>query len=102
MEPVDVPRQEELLETDNLPLSIVLPTYNESQNIASMLDSIAGTLSADAHGEIIVVDDNSPDGTGDIAIEHAKKFSNKKLRIQVIRRPDLAGQIRRLVQRLLE
>jgi dolichol-phosphate mannosyltransferase len=88
---VDLPRQEELLKTGNVPLSIVLPTYNESQNIASMLDSIAGTLAADVHAEIIVVDDNSPDGTGDIASEHAKKFSNKKLRVQVIRRPDKQG-----------
>jgi dolichol-phosphate mannosyltransferase len=88
---VDLPRQEELLKTGNMPLSIVLPTYNESQNIASMLDSIAGTLSSDAHAEIIVVDDNSPDGTGDIASEHAKKLGNRKLQVQVIRRPDKQG-----------
>jgi dolichol-phosphate mannosyltransferase len=74
-----------------MPLSIVLPTYNESQNIASMLDSIAGTLAADAQAEIIVVDDNSPDGTGDIASNHAKKFDGKKLQVRVIRRPDKQG-----------
>ncbi|HVD21295.1 MAG TPA: glycosyltransferase, partial [Nitrososphaera sp.] len=48
-------------------LSIVLPTYNESQNIVKMLDSIAQTLSpySAAGAEIIVVDDNSPDGTAE-------------------------------------
>lgn len=89
MKHVDLPRQEELLKTGKVPLSIVLPTYNESQNITRMLDSIADTLSADALAEIIVVDDNSPDGTGDIASQY--KVNNKKLRIQVIRRPGKLG-----------
>ncbi|AFU58745.1 dolichol-phosphate mannosyltransferase [Candidatus Nitrososphaera gargensis Ga9.2] len=74
-----------------MPLSIVLPTYNESQNIAKMLDSIAEALPADTAAEIIVVDDNSPDGTGDIAAQHAKNISNKKVRIEVIRRPGKMG-----------
>jgi dolichol-phosphate mannosyltransferase len=86
---VELPRQEELLKTDKVPLSIVLPTYNESQNITKMLDSIAETLPADAHAEIIVVDDNSPDGTGDIASRH--KVGNKGLHIQVIKRPAKLG-----------
>ncbi len=86
---MDLPRQEELLKTGNVPLSIVLPTYNESQNITRMLDSIAEALPVDAHAEIIVVDDNSPDGTGDIASRH--KVSNKKLSIQVIKRPCKLG-----------
>ena len=88
---MDVPAQEELLKEGKRPLSIVLPTYNESQNIAKMLDSIAETLPADTAAEIIVVDDNSPDGTGDVASQHAKNISNKKLRIEVIRRPDKLG-----------
>ncbi|MEP0824688.1 MAG: glycosyltransferase family 2 protein [Nitrososphaera sp.] len=78
-----------MLKTGNVPLSIVLPTYNESQNITRMLDSIAEALPVDAHAEIIVVDDNSPDGTGDIASRH--KVSNKKLSIQVIKRPCKLG-----------
>jgi dolichol-phosphate mannosyltransferase len=90
MLPVDVPRQEELLKTGNVPLSIVLPTYNESQNIARMLDSIADAIPADSAAEIIVVDDSSPDGTGDIASRHALNIRNK-LRIQVISRPGKQG-----------
>jgi len=91
MKVVELPRQEELLRTDMVPLSIVLPTYNESQNIARMLDSIAEVIPADSNAEIIVVDDNSPDGTGDIASQHAKIMNNKKLLVQVIRRPDKQG-----------
>lgn len=90
MVPVDLPRQEELLKTGKVPLSIVLPTYNESQNIAKMLDSIAETLPADSAAEIIVVDDNSPDGTGDIASQHARNIG-RKLKVQVIRRPGKQG-----------
>ena len=88
---MDVPAQEKVLKAGKRPLSIVLPTYNESQNIARMLDSIAETLPADTAAEIIVVDDNSPDGTGNIASQYAKNISRKKLHIEVINRPDKLG-----------
>ncbi|HEX2615137.1 MAG TPA: glycosyltransferase family 2 protein [Nitrososphaera sp.] len=86
-----MPAQEELLKRGNVPLSIVLPTYNESQNIARMLDSIAGALPAGTAAEIIVVDDNSPDGTGDIATLHGKSINSGKLRIEVVRRQGKLG-----------
>ncbi|HEY3094175.1 MAG TPA: polyprenol monophosphomannose synthase [Nitrososphaera sp.] len=86
-----VPRQEEMVKTDKMLVSIVLPTYNESQNIARMVDSIVRTLPDDTVTEIIVVDDNSPDGTGDIASRHAKNISNEKLRVEVISRPEKQG-----------
>jgi dolichol-phosphate mannosyltransferase len=91
---VDLPRQEEMVKPSKAKLSIVLPTYNESQNIVRMLDSIAETLSPYAAAEIIVVDDNSPDGTADIASLHAKNISNKssnKLHVQIIRREGKFG-----------
>ncbi|MCU0612194.1 MAG: glycosyltransferase [Candidatus Eisenbacteria bacterium] len=43
--------------------SVVLPTYNEASNIVNLIRSIIGNLPADWEHEIIVVDDNSPDGT---------------------------------------
>lgn len=46
------------------PVSIVLPTYNEKDTIEALLREIAGRISPDS--EIIVVDDDSPDGTGKI------------------------------------
>jgi dolichol-phosphate mannosyltransferase len=52
-----------------------------------MLDSIAETLSPYKGSEIIVVDDNSPDGTAEMAKSHAKIVSTKKkIRIEIISR----------------
>ncbi|MDH5542177.1 MAG: polyprenol monophosphomannose synthase [Nitrospinota bacterium] len=48
-------------------VSIVIPTYKESENIVSLVKQIAeGFRDSGAHIEIIVVDDNSPDGTADM------------------------------------
>jgi dolichol-phosphate mannosyltransferase len=91
---VDLPRQEEMVKPSKAKLSIVLPTYNESQNIVRMLDSIAETVSPYAAAEIIVVDDNSPDGTAEIASLYAKNISNNnrnKLHVEVIRREGKFG-----------
>jgi dolichol-phosphate mannosyltransferase len=88
---LDAPAQERLLKTGKVPLSIVLPTYNESQNIVRMLNSIAGALPAGTAAEIIVVDDNSPDGTGDIASLHGKSTNSGKLGIKVVRRQGKLG-----------
>jgi len=43
---------------------VILPTYNESQNLPRIVPLI---LSQDSRLEILVVDDNSPDGTGRLA-----------------------------------
>jgi dolichol-phosphate mannosyltransferase len=91
---VDLPRQEEMVKPSKAKLSIVLPTYNESQNIVRMLDSIAETVSPYAAAEIIVVDDNSPDGTAEIASLYAKNISNNnrnKLHVEIIRREGKFG-----------
>lgn len=84
---MDLPRQEEMVKPSKAKLSIIVPTYNESQNIVRMLDSIAETLSPYKGSEIIVVDDNSPDGTAEMAKSHAKIISTKKkIRIEIINR----------------
>jgi dolichol-phosphate mannosyltransferase len=45
--------------------SIVVPTYNEAGGIEKLIAALAGVFAENAlDGEIIVVDDNSPDGTG--------------------------------------
>jgi dolichol-phosphate mannosyltransferase len=87
---LDLPRQEEMLKPGKLALSVVVPTYNESQNIAVMLDSIAEALPVGLAAEIIVVDDNSPDGTGRIAIQHAKSLDGR-LHVEVIVRQAKMG-----------
>ena len=89
---MDLPRQKEMINPAKAKLSIVLPTYNESQNIVRMLDSIAETLSPFAAAEIIVVDDNSPDGTADIASLHARNIpNNRKIHVEIIRREGKFG-----------
>lgn len=56
----------------NEQVSIIVPTYNESQNILSILKSIEDNLPKNSPVETIVVDDNSPDGTGNIVEEYIK------------------------------
>jgi dolichol-phosphate mannosyltransferase len=43
---------------------VVMPTYNEADNVSEMIREV---LSEDSSIEVLVVDDNSPDGTGEIA-----------------------------------
>jgi len=51
---------------NNPQVSIIVPTYNESQNIVGILKSIRESIPKGIFTETIVVDDNSPDGTGKI------------------------------------
>ena len=56
-----------------LKFSIVVPTYNEAGGIERLIATLSGIFKASAlDGEIVVVDDNSPDGTGAIVdrLEH--------------------------------
>jgi dolichol-phosphate mannosyltransferase len=48
---------------------LVMPTYNEAENIERIIRAVAGELARVAPGQhrILIVDDNSPDGTGTIA-----------------------------------
>ena len=55
-------------------LSIIIPTYNESQNILKILKSIGEILPPNILTEAIVVDDNSPDGTGKIVENYLQNF----------------------------
>ena len=55
-------------------VSIIIPTYNESQNIIKILKSIGDFLPKNILAEAIVVDDNSPDGTGKIVENYLKDF----------------------------
>ncbi|WP_394835027.1 polyprenol monophosphomannose synthase [Pendulispora rubella] len=55
---------------------IVTPTYNEKDNLPRFIDAVRN---AAPEADIMVVDDNSPDGTGDIADAIASK--DKKVRV---------------------
>lgn len=80
---------------------IVIPTYNEKQNITRLIPQICGLPVSDLN--ILVVDDNSPDGTADIVeslrnnvalseVEGSQSNQNKlHNRINLIKRPSKLG-----------
>jgi dolichol-phosphate mannosyltransferase len=63
---------------------VVIPTYNELANLPLIVPQI---LAQDPRLEVLVVDDNSPDGTGKLADEMAAK----EPKIHVLHRPEKAG-----------
>jgi len=58
-------------------VSIIIPTYNESENVIHVLKSIIEHIPEDITAEAIVVDDNSPDGTGKIVDDYINDEQNK-------------------------
>lgn len=64
---------------------IIIPTYNEKANISLVLEHITTTV---PHVDIVVVDDNSPDGTAD-AVKSFAAASQKN--IKVLRRTGRRG-----------
>ena len=58
----------------NAQISIIIPTYNESQNILQILKSIKDNLPKNFVTQAIVVDDNSPDGTGKLVEDYLKNI----------------------------
>jgi dolichol-phosphate mannosyltransferase len=63
---------------------VVIPTYNEAENLPLLVPKI---LEQDPRLEVLVVDDNSPDGTGKLANELAETRS----RVHVLHRPIKEG-----------
>jgi dolichol-phosphate mannosyltransferase len=63
---------------------VVLPTYNERENVPQIVPAI---LAASAALDVLVVDDNSPDETGALADEIARRDS----RVRVLHRPRKEG-----------
>ena len=57
-------------------ISIVIPTYNEKDNITPLIERLSRTLEGRKY-EILLVDDNSKDGTVDIAAALAEKYPVK-------------------------
>ena len=66
-------------------ITVVTPTYNEAENLPKLVSALF-SLPLDLH--VLVVDDNSPDGTGEIAEELVKQYPG---RIDVLHRPGKMG-----------
>lgn len=63
-------------------ISIIIPTYNERDNIEKLIKEILGVVKA----EIVVVDDDSPDGTSDIVAKLSRQNKNIRLLRRIGRR----------------
>ena len=73
-------------------VSIIIPTYNESENIIPVLKSIGDHLPRNVWVEAIVVDDNSPDGTGKVVEDYITDSQNEaEYSINVIHRKAKSG-----------
>jgi dolichol-phosphate mannosyltransferase len=84
-------RAERLQEPDGLVVEtvsrrtlVVIPTYNEGMNVGPLLQRI---LSVDESIEILVIDDGSPDGTGDMV----DAVASSTPRVRAIHRPSKLG-----------
>jgi dolichol-phosphate mannosyltransferase len=83
MEP---PTDSELQSGDVAPVFIVIPTYNEAGNLPAIAAALF-ELPVDRL-EVVVVDDNSPDGTGEVAEKLARRYDR---RVHVIHRAHKQG-----------
>ncbi|MEM3519148.1 MAG: glycosyltransferase [Candidatus Hadarchaeales archaeon] len=81
----DISKRRPTLRGGGSAISIVLPTYNERENIKKVIERIEKFMKQKC--EIIVIDDNSSDGTADVAESLSQKYDN----IKVIRRPRRLG-----------
>lgn len=64
---------------------LMLPTYNERENLENLVREI---ISTEPRVDILIIDDSSPDGTGEIANRLSSEFD----RIKVVHRPPKSGR----------
>jgi dolichol-phosphate mannosyltransferase len=53
---------------------VIVPTYNEIENLPLVVEKVMALQMAGVQIELLIVDDNSPDGTGKLADEYSKRF----------------------------
>lgn len=71
-------------------VTIVVPTYNERDTISELLPRIARATGAACRCEVVVIDDSSPDGTGEVVAGVAAELQDV-LPILLITRPGKSG-----------
>lgn len=72
-------------EAESPSVVVVVPTYNERLNLTTLVE---GVLANGPNFHLVIVDDNSPDGTGQLADELAARYPG---RIDVLHRPGKGG-----------
>jgi dolichol-phosphate mannosyltransferase len=65
-------------------VAVIIPTYNERDNIEAIIDRVRTSV---PEADVLVVDDNSPDGTGELA----EKLAAGDSHIHLLRRPGKSG-----------
>ena len=75
------------MNTERPAVSIVVPTFNERDNIGLLFEGICSALAASWPFEVIVVDDNSPDGTAAVV----RGLAAKNESIRLLARPGKLG-----------
>ena len=65
---------------------VIIPTYNEKENISAIIDAVLGL---EHNFDVLIIDDNSPDGTADIV--KAKMASVDEGRINIVEREGKLG-----------
>lgn len=66
-------------------ITVITPTYNEAENLPKLVSAL---FSLPLDLSLLIVDDNSPDGTGKLADDLAKKYPG---RVEVLHRPGKMG-----------
>ena len=73
-------------------LVILMPTYNEKANLGALLPQIKTVFDKlQIKGGLVVVDDNSPDGTGAFVDGQIKLLSDQNFFVDIIKRPGKLG-----------
>jgi dolichol-phosphate mannosyltransferase len=67
-------------------LLIIIPTYNEAENITPLIDAVFAIVPKET--EILVVDDNSPDGTAEAVEKIIIRYPG---RLHILKRPGKQG-----------
>ncbi|MEO2137343.1 MAG: glycosyltransferase, partial [bacterium] len=63
---------------------VCIPTYNEAPNAAKIISAV---LVVDPENEVLIIDDNSPDGTGELV----DRIVAENPRVHVLHRPGKQG-----------
>jgi dolichol-phosphate mannosyltransferase len=67
---------------------VIIPTYNEKENIQAIVNEV---LSLPKHFHLLIVDDNSPDGTADIVKGLQDKYNAQETRLHLLQRAGKLG-----------
>jgi dolichol-phosphate mannosyltransferase len=76
----------------NKKLVIVMPTYNELINLKILIPQISEVFTSNGiFGSLLIIDDNSPDGTSKYIEANKVKLSNENFKLELLTRPGKLG-----------